>query len=71
MMIKVYKTNVKNSDMADFITEQLLKRYPGFAINFDLMDCDNVLRVEGQSFQRDDIILFLNKIGYNCEEMCY
>ncbi|MGJ1433016.1 hypothetical protein ACR79M_15690 [Sphingobacterium spiritivorum] len=71
MMIKVYKTDVANSDMAYLIVQQLLKKYPGFAINFDLMDCDNVLRVEGQSFRMDDIVSFLNKIGYNCEEMRY
>lgn len=70
-MIKVYKTDVANSDMAYLIVQQLLKKYPGFAINFDLMDCDNVLRVEGQSFRMDDIVSFLNKIGYNCEEMRY
>ncbi|QQT25723.1 MULTISPECIES: hypothetical protein [Sphingobacterium] len=71
MMIKVYKTDVANSDIAYLIVQQLLKKYPGFAINFDLMDCDNVLRVEGQSFRMDDIVSFLNKIGYNCEEMRY
>lgn len=70
-MIKVYKTDVANSDIAYLIVQQLLKKYPGFAINFDLMDCDNVLRVEGQSFRMDDIVSFLNKIGYNCEEMRY
>ncbi|WP_339704967.1 hypothetical protein [uncultured Kriegella sp.] len=46
-MVEVYKTNIKDEWHAGFIVIRLLERYPTYKINFDLEDCDNILRVEG------------------------
>ena len=35
--------------------------------NFDLEDCDRILRVEGDGFSVDLIILFLQNKGHHCE----
>ncbi len=37
--------------------------------NFDLEDCDNILRVETQSLQAHTISTLLEKNGFCCEEL--
>lgn len=37
--------------------------------NFDLEDCDNILRVESQSIASDSICNVLNDHGFLCEEL--
>ncbi len=37
--------------------------------NFDLEDCDNILRVEAASVQPSDIIKSLKRAGFACEEL--
>lgn len=45
-MVEVYSTNVENQKQADFLLQQMGKAFPAYKINFDLEDCDNILRVE-------------------------
>ncbi|MCM4154257.1 hypothetical protein DHD05_21935 [Arenibacter sp. N53] len=37
--------------------------------NFDLEDCDNILRVETQLVQVDSVIRALKNHGFYCEEL--
>lgn len=37
--------------------------------NFDLEDCDNILRVETQEVQVHSITQILNQHGFYCEEL--
>lgn len=37
--------------------------------NFDLEDCDNILRVETQELKADSICRILNNQGFHCEEL--
>ena len=37
--------------------------------NFDLEDCDNILRVETQTIKSDTICDVLNNHGFLCEEL--
>lgn len=37
--------------------------------NFDLEDCDHILRVETQSIAASTIIDELKNVGYRCEEL--
>jgi len=46
MMIEVFKTNVQEISQANKIVAVLLEHFPGSRINFDMHDCDKVLRVE-------------------------
>jgi len=68
-MIEVFKTNVlEPKDAARMITFLSLE-FPGHRINFDLNDCDNVLRIEGRNFDVQKIILVLKENGFECEPL--
>ena len=49
-MIEVFKTNVEKTNDADKMVRLLLEHFPQSKINFDLHDCDKILRVEGKDF---------------------
>lgn len=44
---EVFKTNVREVSEAKTIIRLLLSQYPGHRFNFDLDDCDKILRAEG------------------------
>ena len=52
-MVEVFKTNVEEIVQAKKIIELLLEHFPGNRINFDLHDCDKILRVEGKSLESE------------------
>ncbi|SEH93970.1 hypothetical protein SAMN02927937_02264 [Paenimyroides aquimaris] len=69
-MIKVFKTNVNHPTDSDYLLEKvLMEKYPGFKINFDLEDCDNILRMEGSDFSTNDVVVLLDSCGFLCEEL--
>jgi len=47
--IEIFKTNVNKKQVADRITALLSQSVAGCAFNFDLEDCDKVLRVESDN----------------------
>jgi hypothetical protein len=49
-MVEVYKTNVQFEHQALVVIDFLSGHFPMFRLNFDLEDCDRVLRVEGNNF---------------------
>ena len=65
-MIGVYKTNVGDPFQANAIRESLVDQYVDLRINFDLEDCDRILRVEGERFCEDEIIDSVNSLGFEC-----
>ncbi|TSD64650.1 hypothetical protein FFF34_012135 [Inquilinus sp. KBS0705] len=67
MEVEVFKTNVNEANISRRLTEQLLKCFPASKVNFDLEDCDNVLRVEGTGICPKRIIELLNHNGHHCE----
>jgi len=66
-MIEVFKTNVEKTNDANSIVALLLEHFPGSKINFDLHDCDKILRVEGKDFSNDKVMTLLRKSGFYCE----
>lgn len=70
-MVSVFKTNVQCPAKAVYIVNGLLSQFPDFRINFDLEDCDHILRVEGAEVQINGIISSLKNLGYFCEELPY
>ena len=65
-MIEVFKTNVNEIEKAKKIVDILLKQFPDNKINFDLHDCDKILRVEGRSFCVEKIMILLTENGFSC-----
>tara|TARA_R110002049_G_scaffold303286_1_gene497497 strand:- start:3796 stop:4059 length:264 start_codon:yes stop_codon:yes gene_type:complete len=65
-MIEVYRTNVENPKQAKFVLKHLCKIFPDYDINFDLEDCDNILRVESLSgtIEVFQVITLLNNLGF-------
>jgi hypothetical protein len=70
-MVEVFKTNVRHVDQSMMLVLKLKNRLPGCYINFDLEDCDNVLRVEGEKFSAEAVIRVLNSCGFKCEVLAY
>ncbi|CAA9201043.1 hypothetical protein ACHRVW_14090 [Flavobacterium collinsii] len=66
-MIEVYKTNVQEVEQSLLIVGRLLEHFPDSRINFDLEDCDKILRIHGSSISNQRIIELLDSYGYHCE----
>lgn len=48
-VIEVFKTDVSSGQTATRILEQLSALWPDLKVNFDLEDCDKILRVESKN----------------------
>jgi hypothetical protein len=66
-MVEVFKTNVKKAPQAKKIVSLLSRHFPSSKINFDLHDCDKVLRVEGKDFAPTTIIGLVKESGFVCD----
>ena len=66
-MVEVFKTNIRDKMTAHLIASHLQEHFPGGKINFDLDDCDNILRVENENVCPEKIALILSSNGYTCE----
>ena len=65
-MIEVFKTNVQYAGDAQNIIAILLQHFPQSRINFDLQDCDKILRVEGKDFCTEKIMMLMKEKGFHC-----
>ena len=66
-MIEVFKTNVTNTPEADKVLRLFAHEFPDFKVNFDLEDCDKILRVEGTFIDPMKIIELVVSQGCFCE----
>jgi hypothetical protein len=68
MNIEVFKTNVADPERATWIVDQIERNFANCKVNFDLDDCDRILRVafEGK-IQSDLLIDLLHHVGYKAE----
>ncbi len=57
-MVEIFKTNVKSKKLAIKVIASLTTQLPAFSFNFDLDDCDHILRVQssGQPVKCPEII---------------
>lgn len=58
-MVEVFKTNVITKQQAEKIIKTLQILLPLAKINFDLEDCDNILRIEDANIHTAVIIEYL------------
>lgn len=66
-MVEVYKTNIQYRETADKIVSELIEVFPGSQINFDLDDCDKILRVESEKDIFSQAAEMIIKKGFVCE----
>ena len=66
-MIEVFKTNVQKKAQSKMLLCILSEAFPSLKINFDLSDCDKVLRVEGDNMEALRIMILVKKHGFKCE----
>jgi hypothetical protein len=67
IMVEVFETNVRQKKQAKMILNVLSRQFPLFRINFDLDDCDKILRVEGENISQEKITELIAENGYQCE----
>jgi hypothetical protein len=68
-MIEVFKTNVKDPAIARRLVSQIHRAFNGYKANFDLWDCDNILRVKCPDCAVDAsrLIEFLKESGFEAQ----
>ncbi len=67
--IEIFKTNVQNQKISGEILIFLKGMFPNLSVNFDLEDCDRILRVEGSTIPIHCLIEVLYKMGIICERI--
>jgi hypothetical protein len=68
-MIYVFKTSVKTKIQVKKITPHIDKLLPKAKWNFDLQDCDKILRIDSEENSILPIINLLKNHKFHCEEL--
>jgi hypothetical protein len=65
-MVEVFKTNVTADADAHLLIRELHKAFPSYKANFDLDDCDRILRVKSISAEINPfpIMVLLKDFGF-------
>jgi hypothetical protein len=68
-MVEVFKTNVDDPTCASWLVALIHKKLPAYRANFDLEDCDRILRVKSNttSVCAATLILILKELGFEAE----
>ena len=67
-MVEVFKTNVTSNHQARVLVEVIQYQFKDYKVNFDLDDCDHILRIESsRAIQPDPLVMFLKDMGVNAE----
>jgi len=64
--VEVFKTDVDHIVHARHLTNLLQHHFPGSRINFDLDDCDKVLRIEGHNLHAGKVMALIRQHGFLC-----
>jgi hypothetical protein len=68
-MVEVFKTNIRDGHCTGEIAEVLRAHFPVCKVDFDLEDCDRILRVEAVNVNSSKVIELVKQSGYHCEEL--
>lgn len=68
-MVEVFKTNVEHHDHADMLIGQIHQVFTGYKANFDLEDCDRILRIKNADglVHSSPVIELLRYYGFEAE----
>ncbi|WP_020531961.1 hypothetical protein [Flexithrix dorotheae] len=58
MVVEIYKTNVTKEETAKKILIDFRKQFPDYNVNFDLEDCDKILRIESANAINQKLYFF-------------
>ena len=66
--VEIFRTDITQPFIAQKLIESLLELLPNCRINFDLQDCDHILRIEStEDFCTDTVQAHLQQRGYFAE----
>lgn len=68
-MIYVFKTSVQTDEEIGILKPKLNRLSQSIKWNFDLEDCDNILRVDSPDILPKMIIDLLSKSNFECQEL--
>ncbi len=68
-MIEVFKTNVEDPNEATWLIGVINYVFSDYKINFDLEDCDRIMRVKSDdvTIDSESVISLLNSSGFKAE----
>ena len=68
-IVEIFKTDVSTISDANFIIKELRRHFPSFRINFDLNDCDKILRLEAKACEIEvhQIVKIVRKLNFKIE----
>jgi len=69
--VEIFKTNVCNANQSARVIQLLSERFLEYEVNFDLDDCDQILRIETAfgEINNAKIKQVLASAGYSCQEL--
>lgn len=71
MDVLIFKTSVTNAVQAGRVKPLLSALADVKQYNFDLEDCDKILRIVSSRIEPQTISYLLNVAGFTCEELTY
>lgn len=69
MPILVFRTSVRYKYQVRQLSFALDTLVQNGSWNFDLDDCDNILRVVTDDLNGGDVISLMKQLGHNCEDL--
>jgi len=66
-VVEVFSTNVSEEAEANHLIGLLRKTFPDYKINFDLEDCDKILRIESDVVNSEEVIKLVHAERFHCE----
>jgi hypothetical protein len=68
-MVEVFKTNIRDKQNAEKLIVQIGAYFPAYKANFDLDDCDNILRIActDKTIEASSIIKIVKGFGFKAE----
>lgn len=68
-MIHIFKTSVRTKNQVRRLQPHINQIMPADQWNFDLHDCDNILRIDSEDNMVQKITCLLNTHRFYCEEL--
>ena len=67
--VEIFKTNVLSEFQAETVLSLLRNIFPEMKINFDLDDCDKILRIAGTEIIPEYISYVMSSLGFECDQL--